>query len=110
MSVPSPERLASIAISIAHEVYSGGCICCEPKGYEMHELYGRQMRKTLGAAVCILGATLAPLCPICHIKWAGMSLENQLNKLSDIFACDEVLRIAQREQLIAIKARCHVCK
>lgn len=76
----------------------------------MHELYGRQMRKTLGSTVCILGATLAPLCPTCHIEWAGMSLENQLNKLSDIFACDEVLRIAQRDQLIALRARAATCK
>ena len=111
MSIPSNEKLASLAISIAHSVYSSSaCIECGDIGIEMHEIIKRQMRPILGAAVCILGVTLAPLCPTCHIKWAEMSLECQLAKLADIFACDEVLRQAQRDQLIAIRARAAVCK
>lgn len=116
MSAVTPEAAAALAIRLAHEVYEGGCIDCGGHGVEMHELYGRQMRKTLGAAVCILGVTLAPLCATCHRKWEKISLERQLEMLQELISPSEDnhpvivcrgydLRLAQRDQLIALKAR-----
>lgn len=115
MSIPSNEKLASMAMKIAHEVYAGGaCVECGSPGVEMHEIIRRQMRHILGAVPCLLGLTLVPLCPICHKKWDAMSIEKQIGRLQGIITDMEpngyALCIAQRDQLIALKARCHVCK
>jgi len=110
MSIPSNESLAKLSLKIAHEVYAAGCVECGKHGVEMHEILKRAMRPLLGSTVAILGVTLAPLCALDHQKWATMSIECQLAKLADIFACDEVLRQCQRDQLIALKARSATCK
>lgn len=110
MSIQSNEKLASLAISISHDVWDGGCIVCGKHPAEHHEILKRQMRETLGAAVCILGATLAPLCPIHHAEWSKLSIEKQIDMLHGHFMADMALQHAQRDQLIALKARAAVCK
>jgi hypothetical protein len=108
--IPSNDKLASLALKIAHEVYSGGCIDCGAPGVEMHEIIGRCMRPLLGSTVAILGVTLAPLCQKCHREWEKMASEEQLKRLSRKWVMDYDRNTYQRDQLIALKARAAVCR
>lgn len=107
MSIPSNDKVAALSMKIAHEVYSGGCIDCGAHGVEMHEVLGRVMRHTLGAVPCILGVTLAPLCQKCHKYWVELTIGQQLKKLQYELFINNQLKEAQRDHLIALKARVH---
>lgn len=106
MSTPSPERMAALAMKCAGEAWQGGCIVCGQPS-ELHEIQKRQMRHTMGAAACILGANLAPLCPQHHREWEKLEQVEQMYMLHNIFIVNTGLRVAQRDQLIALKARVH---
>lgn len=112
MSIPSNDKIASLALKIAGEVYTGGCIDCGSNGVEFHEILKRTMRPILGSTVAILGVTLAPLCQKCHRKWEKMTTDEQLRKLYVMMLEDggyaPDIGISQRDQLIALKSRC--CK
>lgn len=107
MSIPSPEKLAHIAISIAGEIWDYGCVGCtkENVGVEMHEIIKREMRPMLGGVVCVLGITLAPLCPHCHLLWSQKTADAQMHLLQLRFAANEKYRWAQRRQIEALRAR-----
>jgi len=104
MSVPTPEAAAALAMKCAGEAWQGGCIVCG-KPSELHEIQKRQMRSTMGAAVCILGANLAPLCSYHHRVFEKMSPDEQMEELQRYMMNSYELRKAQRDQLIALKAR-----
>lgn len=109
MSIASPEAMAALAMRCAGEAWNGSCIVCGNPA-ELHEIQKRQMRHTLGAACCILGANLAPLCQYHHSEWSKLSPEKQIDMLHCYFMSTKLLQFAQRDQLIALKARASVCR
>lgn len=108
--IPSNDKIANLAMRIAAEVYTGGCIDCGSSGVEFHEILKRQMRHTLGAVPCLLGVTLAPLCKKHHIIWTNNTTEEQIELLQRAAINSYELIKAQRDQLIALKARVATCK
>jgi hypothetical protein len=99
------ETAAHIAIECAHELWYGkGCAMCDDSYFEMHEIYGRQFRKHLGALCCALGVTLIPVCKKHHAGIEKLTLEQQLHI---VHTCQKasLLRQIKIDHLIALKAR-----
>jgi ssDNA-binding Zn-finger/Zn-ribbon topoisomerase 1 len=108
--IPSNATISEKAHALSREMYDGGCAICGCAGFQMHEIIGKEMRKILGAMVCLVGYSEIPLCAQHHEEYEKQTLEKQIEMLQNIFCNSDRLRRAQRDQMIALKSRCLNCK
>lgn len=102
MLMKSNESMASIALQCAGELWGDmPCAICGKHGIQLHEIAGRQYRKYLGALDCILGLTLIPVCPKCHIEIENKTMIEQIS-----IAQNKIPYKITQLQIEAIKARC----